>query len=138
MQTTLVKQLYRDGAYYFIVCLTYATYRRRLTILSPALRLTNIILVAVANTAYAQLALYFFWALINTVLNRMLITLSKTAAQSRSLDNWKGNPYHNLQPPFELKPIEVMSRESLASLPTEIDKRPTQELIMDINARPKV
>ncbi|KIJ48813.1 hypothetical protein M422DRAFT_45206 [Sphaerobolus stellatus SS14] len=68
LRTTLVKQLHIDGGFYFFITI--------------ALRLMNILVISVANIAYANAALYFFWAVINTALNRMLISFNVIAAHN--------------------------------------------------------
>jgi len=64
-QTTLMKQLYLDGIIYF--CIT------------TSLRMLNVVVIAKASIAYTQLSLYFFWAMIGLVLNRMLLVAGQAA-----------------------------------------------------------
>lgn len=59
MQTAISKQLITDGVVYFVCIMT--------------LRLFNIIIVATADVSLSQLGLYFLWAMITVLINRMLI-----------------------------------------------------------------
>ncbi|KAF8585802.1 hypothetical protein K439DRAFT_1615684 [Ramaria rubella] len=76
LQAVIAKQLLADGAFYFAALLgewwdkeaNFAAY------IDVVLRLFNIFLIAVADVAYTQLGVYFIWAMITVLINRLLVT----------------------------------------------------------------
>jgi len=103
MQTAIVKQLYRDGVVYFVALLS--------------LRLFNILIVSLAPIAYVQFGVYFIWSMITALINRMLITISRTVTVRNHESNDPSSlltPNEPLQsPPFELS--EMMSMDEVDS-----------------------
>jgi len=110
MRTTLVRQLHLEGTFYFIITI--------------GLRLMNIIVISSANIAYATFALYFFWATINTSLNRMLITLSSVAAAAQ-LPEQPAVPFsketHMESDTYTMSDISYSSRGGMAVRASHLD-----------------
>jgi len=93
MQTPVVKQLYLDGAVYFIITLT--------------LRLFNICVIAAADIAYVQLGNAFIWSMIPAVINRMLINISSTLEDPQSMEPLRQLVGRNQsETPFEFSGLE--------------------------------
>jgi len=62
MQTVLIKQLYVDGVVFFLA--------------STSLRIFNIVVFIAAPIDYLQLGVFFIWAMITALINRMVITIT--------------------------------------------------------------
>ncbi|KIJ31404.1 hypothetical protein M422DRAFT_783790 [Sphaerobolus stellatus SS14] len=94
LHTAIIQQLYVDGALYFL--------------LTTSLRLGNIIVLAAANLAYAQVGFYFLWAMIPAVLNRMLITITRSV-QEEVYVGPTGDAYSHARReiPFEMAPLTL-------------------------------
>jgi len=81
LQTAITKQLITDGVVYFVCLMT--------------LRLFNILVIAVGDRSYTQLAVYFLWAMITAIINRMLI-------MSGSVEVHAGPDPSGRQTPFKM------------------------------------
>lgn len=71
----IVRQLFKDGAFYFIMTFVF--------------RLFNILLISVAPISYVQLGIFINWAIIPTLLHRMLVSIGKKTRDAEVVDSNK-------------------------------------------------
>ncbi|KAF8486498.1 hypothetical protein JB92DRAFT_3024659 [Gautieria morchelliformis] len=104
MHTRLVKQLYTDGAVYFVITLS--------------LRLFNMLIISKANVAYVLLGVFFLPSTVTVVINRMLITITSRAKNAMDIQNIQSPlgryaRYDYLETPFQIQHISQDDSEAL-------------------------
>lgn len=106
MQTVLIKQLYVDGVVFFLAL--------------TSLRLFNIVVFAAAPIAYVQLGVFFIWAMITALINRMVITITVNVEETYETETilyGKKVP----PPPFDLGRIIAQGAREHADEPASYD-----------------